>query len=72
LVGFEKVTLKAGESKKVTVNVEQGQLGYYDQKGEWFFEPGMFRFSVGGSSQTTLNKELKVLKTFKPIGTPEF
>lgn len=72
LVGFEKVTLKAGESKKVTVNVEQGQLGYYDQKGEWFFEPGMFRFSVGGSSQTTLNKELKVLKTFKPHVTPEF
>jgi beta-glucosidase len=72
LVGFEKVTLKAGESKKVTVNVEQSQLGYYDQKGEWFFEPGMFRFSVGGSSQTNLNKELKVLKTFKPIITPEF
>jgi beta-glucosidase len=73
LVGFEKVWLKAGEAKEVQIQVTRDQLGYYNDKGEWFFEPGKFKFSAGGSSQTTQSLEIDIqsLSLGRTI-TPEF
>lgn len=53
LVGFSKVSLKPGESKEVTVDVDPKYLSIYsvEQHG-WQLLPGEYGFMVGGSSQS--------------------
>ncbi len=52
LVGWSKVWLKAGESKEVSVNVDEKYLSVYDEAGGgWKVVPGSYKFMVGGSSQ---------------------
>jgi beta-glucosidase len=63
LKGFEKVNLKPGETKHVTVQLDRRAFEYYDVKGSrWHADPGEFSILVGASSQdikleakTTLN-----------------
>jgi beta-glucosidase len=58
LVGWSKIQLKPGESKEVTVDVDQKYLSIYnvDQHG-WQLVPGEYSFMVGGSSQSLPLKE---------------
>lgn len=51
LKGFERIFLKKGESKTVTVNLNEESLSYYDMEGNLFFEPGEFDIMMGGNSQ---------------------
>ncbi|MCH7403168.1 beta-glucosidase BglX [Belliella kenyensis] len=51
LKGFEKVFLKAGESKTVTFELTQEALKFYNFNTEFVFEPGEFEIMVGGNSQ---------------------
>ncbi|HEY5499514.1 MAG TPA: glycoside hydrolase family 3 C-terminal domain-containing protein, partial [Bacteroidales bacterium] len=52
LRGFERVTLKAGESKTVTLTVPGEKLAFYDEKSHGFVvEPGRFEVMVGSSSE---------------------
>ncbi|WP_303011800.1 beta-glucosidase BglX [uncultured Bacteroides sp.] len=51
LKGFEKITLKAGESKTVTFNIKDQQLGFYDNKMNFIVEKGDFTFMIGGNSE---------------------
>ncbi|RKR81967.1 beta-glucosidase [Mucilaginibacter gracilis] len=52
LKGFEKVFLKAGESKKVTIQIELDALKYYDEvKRNWVIEPGNYDLILGNSSR---------------------
>jgi beta-glucosidase len=62
LKGFEKVFLKKGETKKVTVDLCNSAFSYYDpDKGGWITEPGDFRILVGSSSQDIrLNADLSI------------
>ncbi|MBS1512021.1 MAG: beta-glucosidase BglX [Bacteroidetes bacterium] len=50
LKGFEKIALKAGESKTVTFNISTADLKYYhfDMTNDW--DPGDFEVMIGGSS----------------------
>jgi beta-glucosidase len=48
LQGFQRVTLKPGQSKTVTFNLRPSQLACYDDNGNPFVEPGQFRISIGG------------------------
>jgi beta-glucosidase len=51
-VGWNKVWLKAGESKEVSVSVDAKYLSIYDEAGDgWKLVPGTYTFMVGGSSQ---------------------
>jgi beta-glucosidase len=51
LKGFSKVSLKAGESKRVTVLLDGRSLSYYDVTAkQWRAEPGTFEVLVGHSS----------------------
>lgn len=51
LKGFEKVTLRPGESRKLTVNLPADAFMYYDTDLHDFrLEPGAFTISVGNSS----------------------
>jgi beta-glucosidase len=55
LKGFERVALKAGESKRVTFTITPEHLEYYDLNMNRIVEPGTFKVMVGGSSR---NKDL--------------
>jgi beta-glucosidase len=52
LIGWSKVPLKAGESKKVKVAIDPKYLSVYDEaKDGWKLLPGSYTIMVGGSSQ---------------------
>jgi beta-glucosidase len=51
LKGFEKVFLKPGESKTVTMQLPADAFKYYDEaKKQWVLEPGQFEVLVGAAS----------------------
>lgn len=51
LKGFEKVFLKAGEEKVVTITIDRSALSFFDdKKHEWVAEPGAFKALAGSSS----------------------
>jgi beta-glucosidase len=49
LKGFVKVTLKPGQSRRVTVKLDDRAFAFWD--GGWRIEPGLFRIHVGSSSR---------------------
>jgi beta-glucosidase len=52
LKGFEKVFLKAGEEKKVTLTLNEDAFQYFnDIKQQWVLDNGVFDFLVGSSSR---------------------
>jgi beta-glucosidase len=62
LKNFEKVYLKAGETKTVTFEIDAEDLSYFDaDKHEWVAEPGKFKVLLGSSSEdvrSTVNFKL--------------
>lgn len=51
LKGFEKIFIKAGETKKVIFELTKEDLMFYNQDAEFVWEPGEFEIMVGGNSQ---------------------
>ena len=53
LQGFARVSLKPGESKKISVKMYTEQLGFYINNGQrsWNIQPGKYMIKVGASSQ---------------------
>jgi beta-glucosidase len=63
LKGFQKVSLKPGESKTVTLDITPDSLSFYDINMDSVVEPGDFEIMVGNSSR---DEDLqKVLLTVK-------
>ncbi|NDV94026.1 beta-glucosidase BglX [Dysgonomonas sp. 521] len=50
LKGFEKVSVKAGESKNVSFKITPELLKFYNYDLEYVFEPGDFDVMIGGNS----------------------
>lgn len=51
LKGFAKLSLKPGESKRVSVTLDRRAFSFYDVgKKDWNAEPGLFNILIGGSS----------------------
>jgi len=50
LKGFERVTLRPGERRRVSFTLGPEHLGFYDQRMRYAVEPGEFRVYVGTSS----------------------
>jgi beta-glucosidase len=50
LIGFERVMLKAGESKTLQFTLTPEMMSFYNDEGKLTFEPGQFRLEVGGCS----------------------
>lgn len=51
LKGFAKVSLNPGESKDVSITIDNNSLSYYDDnKSEWVSESGAFKALIGNSS----------------------
>ena len=51
LRGFEKVFLKAGETRRVSFELTRGDLAILDRNMIWTVEPGEFELRIGASSE---------------------
>jgi beta-glucosidase len=52
LKGFAKISLRAGETRRVTITLDRRSLSYYDSDSkQWRAEPGDFDILVGRSSE---------------------
>lgn len=60
LKAFEKITLKAGESKKVTFTIPFNELGYYNNEMEYVVEEGTFEIFVGKNSADCLSGSVEL------------
>jgi len=60
LRGFERVTLKPGESKQVRFTLGPDELSMIDRRMQRVVEPGRFDVMAGTSSNTTLSAVLEV------------
>lgn len=58
LKGFEKIFLKAGESKTVSFKITPDLLRFYDYDLNFVAEPGDFDVMIGGNSQTVKTARL--------------
>ena len=51
LKGFQKIELKAGESKVVSFDITVNDLKYYNYDLKYVAEPGDFKVFIGGNSR---------------------
>jgi beta-glucosidase len=57
LKGFEKISLKPGEEKVVSITIDKAALSYFDaDKHSWIAEPGDFEALIGSSSDDIRGK----------------
>ncbi|HEY8562403.1 MAG TPA: glycoside hydrolase family 3 C-terminal domain-containing protein [Pyrinomonadaceae bacterium] len=66
LKGFQKIFLKAGEKKRVSIALDQSAFAYYDPaKQSWIAEKGDFKIMVGSSSRDVrLTGDYRLNETF--------
>lgn len=50
LVGFKRLTLAAGESRRLNFSISTNQLGFYDRDMQFVIEPGELEIFVGRAS----------------------
>jgi beta-glucosidase len=60
LKGYEKIMLKAGESKTVKFQVSDKELSFFDSEGNVKTEPGKFKVFVGTNSRDVLEADLEL------------
>ena len=59
LKGFTRVSLEAGETRKIHFDITPDMLSYFDIDMNWRIEAGDFTIMVGGSSR---DRDLKFVK----------
>jgi beta-glucosidase len=67
LIGFERVTLKAGESQSLKFTVTPEMMSFYNEDGKLSLEPGQFRLEVGGCSPSNRGQALGAPKPVTAI-----
>ncbi|MBF9196095.1 glycoside hydrolase family 3 C-terminal domain-containing protein [Microvirga sp. BT290] len=65
LKAFEKIALKPGETKRVTLRVPVESLGFHLDDGTYLVEAGAIQVFVGGSSLAEPIGEAEITKTFR-------
>ena len=60
LKGFQRIRLKAGESKQVSFTITRDQLSFYNQELKYVCEPGDFDVMIGSDSQHVKTARLTV------------
>ncbi|HEX8140010.1 MAG TPA: beta-glucosidase BglX [Pyrinomonadaceae bacterium] len=61
LKGFERVTLRPGERRRVTFTLGPEHLGFYNREMRFVVEPGAFKVFAGTSSQGGLEASFEVV-----------
>jgi len=62
LKAFQRVSLKAGEMKRIKFDITPGMLRILNDKMKWVVEPGVFRIMIGSSSKDIRIRELIEVK----------
>jgi len=62
LKAFEKVSIKAGETRTVRFALSVAQFGFHDDEGRYVTEPGEVELYVGGSSLAAAKTSLRLTK----------
>jgi beta-glucosidase len=60
LKGFERITLRPGEKRRVQFTLAPEQLGFYNREMRYVVEPGEFKVFVGNSSVGGLEASFEV------------
>ena len=60
LKGFQKINLKAGESKEVSFELSAADLSYYNHELQFVCEPGDFNIMIGTNSNDVKTAKLTV------------
>ena len=58
LVGFFRVSLKPGQTRRVSLVVSDRQMSLADDSGRRILEPGKFRIFIGGRQPDPRSEEL--------------
>ena len=61
LCGFEKVEIKAGKSKKVTIPLKISDLAIVHPDLKTYVEPGKFTIYIGKSAEENLSAPLTII-----------
>ena len=61
--GFDKITLKPGESKTVEFTIPASDLAFVGQDGKWTIEKGEFEFTLGNQKVKATCTDTKVWNT---------
>ena len=61
LKGFQRIALRKGESKTVTITLTQESLSFYDENGKLIFEPGEFDIMMGPNSRDVQQKRITMM-----------
>jgi beta-glucosidase len=62
LKGFERVSLRAGEKRRVEFTLTPEHLGFYNRAMKFVVEPGAFKVFVGNSSEGGLEASFEVIE----------
>ena len=62
LKGFQKISLKAGESKAVSFKISEEDLKFYNSDLKFVAEPGDFKVFIGTNSRDVAEAEFKFIK----------
>ncbi|WP_316817716.1 beta-glucosidase BglX [Pedobacter nyackensis] len=62
LKGFEKISLKPGESKTVNFKITEEDLKFYNMALKFVAEPGDFKVYVGGNSRDVMETTFALVK----------
>lgn len=67
LKGFEKISLKPGETRTVTFTLDRHSFAYWDtDQNDWFAPSGTYGIAIGASSRDIrLNASVQLLSTVK-------
>jgi beta-glucosidase len=63
LRGFEKISLKPGETKTVTFDLKGEDLAYVNELGKWTIEEGEFMLQLGDQTTNINCTKTKVWET---------
>jgi beta-glucosidase len=61
LKGFQKIALKAGETKNVSFTITTNDLKFYNYDLKYVAEPGDFKMFIGGNSRDVKEASFKLL-----------
>ena len=62
LKGFEKIMIKAGETKTIIFTINSEILQFYTANKKWEVEPGDFNIWIGGDSKASLKESFTVIE----------
>lgn len=67
LIGFERVALKAGESRILKFTITPEMMSFFNDEGKLSLEPGEFRLEVGGCSPSKRGQDLGAPKSVTAV-----